>query len=187
MIWGFLISGSVGFPHFKTCRCIFSAPFKLRLDPSTNSLVLVLRTRKTPIGTGVSLYCFFNSSRLFMILLSKTERTFYPLWILPVIPGIGRSGGGKGRLQLGPIGGKTAGGVGGRGVPGQKRGLAAAAAEVHLFEVAGRTRLGHPRGAPEAVERFAFVPNPVQVLLLHIFQLQGADRIGRGTGQHLPI
>src|SRR5262245_64848106 len=55
---------------------------------------------------------------------------------------------------------ERAGRVGIAGIAGQRKGLAAAAAEVDFAEFAGLARLRHPAGAAIAVEGFGMLPDP---------------------------
>src|ERR1700754_4251510 len=50
--------------------------------------------------------------------------------------------------------------IGIAGVAGQRKGLAAAAAEIDLLEFAAPARLRHPAGTAIAVERFRVLPDP---------------------------
>src|SRR6476660_8556927 len=55
---------------------------------------------------------------------------------------------------------QRAGRIGVGGVAGQRKGLAAAAAEIDLAEFAGLARLLHPAGAAIAVEGVGVLPDP---------------------------
>src|SRR5207244_12528398 len=55
---------------------------------------------------------------------------------------------------------QRAGRIGVAGIPGQCKGLAAAAAEIDLPELAAFARLRHPGGAAIAVEGFRVLPDP---------------------------
>src|ERR1043166_8263317 len=72
----------------------------------------------------------------------------------------------RGRLALGLLEDllmhrrQRAGRVGIAGVAGQRKGLAAAAAEIDLLEFAALARLGHPAGAAIAVEGLGILPDP---------------------------
>src|SRR5882757_9151428 len=55
---------------------------------------------------------------------------------------------------------QRAGRIGVAGIAGQRKGLAAAAAEIDLLELAAPARLGHPAGAAIAVEGFRILPDP---------------------------
>ena len=55
---------------------------------------------------------------------------------------------------------QRAGRIGIAGVAGQRKGLAAAAAEIDFLEFAALARLGHPAGAAIAVEGFGILPDP---------------------------
>src|ERR1700737_4941845 len=63
---------------------------------------------------------------------------------------------------------QRAGRIGIAGIAGQREGLAAAAAEIDLLELAALARLGHPPGAAIAVEGFRVLPDPGdRMILLH--------------------
>src|SRR5258708_29195538 len=55
---------------------------------------------------------------------------------------------------------QRAGRIGIAGIAGQRKGLAAAAAEIDLLEFAALARLGHSAGAAIAVEGFRVLPDP---------------------------
>src|SRR5580700_2768200 len=55
---------------------------------------------------------------------------------------------------------QRAGGIGVASVTGQRKGLAAAAAEIDFLEFAALARLRHPGGAAIAVEGFGILPDP---------------------------
>src|SRR5690242_5882743 len=55
---------------------------------------------------------------------------------------------------------QRAGRIGVAGIAGQRKGLAAAAAEIDLAELAAFARLGHPAGAAIAVEGLGVLPDP---------------------------
>src|SRR6266481_7111414 len=57
------------------------------------------------------------------------------------------------------VGGQPAGGVGARGVTGQRKGLTAAAAPIDLAPLAGATRFRHPGRPAEPLEGGGTIPD----------------------------
>src|SRR5258708_21151507 len=81
---------------------------------------------------------------------------------------------------------QRAGGVGIAGVPGERKGLATAAAEIDLAELAALARLLHPAGAAIAVEGFRVLPDPGDRMVgAHRFEFEPGDGLRRMAGQNL--
>src|SRR5262245_18352339 len=81
---------------------------------------------------------------------------------------------------------KRAGRIGIAGIPGQRKGLAAAAAEIDFAEFAGLARLRHPAGAAIAVEGFGVLPNPGNGMIgTHRLEFEARDALRRMTRQNL--
>src|SRR3954468_8858515 len=81
---------------------------------------------------------------------------------------------------------QRAGRVGIAGVAGQRKGLAAAAAEIDFLEFAALARLGHPPRAAIAVERLGILPDPGdRMIRAHGFEFESGDALRRVAGQHL--
>src|SRR6185503_7924021 len=81
---------------------------------------------------------------------------------------------------------QRAGRVGIAGVAGQRKGLAAAAAEVDFLEFAALARLGHPAGAAIAVEGLGVLPDPGDRMIgAHGLEFQPGDALRRVAGQDL--
>src|SRR6516225_11179701 len=81
---------------------------------------------------------------------------------------------------------QRAGGIGIAGIAGQRKGLAAATAEINLPELAAPTRLRHPARAAIAVEGFRVLPDPGDRMVRpHRFELQPGDGLGGVAGQDL--
>src|SRR3954453_6257080 len=55
---------------------------------------------------------------------------------------------------------QRAGRIGIAGIAGQRKGVATAAAEIDLLELAALAGLGHPAGAAIAIEGFGALPDP---------------------------
>src|SRR5262245_9355995 len=71
---------------------------------------------------------------------------------------------------------QRAGGTGIGGVARERKGLAAAAAEIDLTEFAGFARLLHPAGAAIAVERLRVLPDPGNgVIGAHRLEFEAGD------------
>src|SRR3954452_461686 len=76
--------------------------------------------------------------------------------------------------------------IGVGGVTGQRKGLAAAAAEIDLAEFATLARLLHPAGAAIAVEGLRVLPDPGDRMVgAHRFEVEPGDALGGVAGQHL--
>src|SRR5215813_13774660 len=74
---------------------------------------------------------------------------------------------------------ERAGRIGIGGVARERKGLAAAAAEIDLAEFAGSARLLHPAGAAIAVEGLGVLPDPGNgVIGAHRFELEPGDAFG---------
>src|SRR5581483_3063252 len=72
------------------------------------------------------------------------------------------------------------------GIARQRKGLAAAAAEIDLAEFASLARLLHPAGAAIAVEGLGVLPDPGDRMVgAHRQEVEPGDALGRVTGQHL--
>src|SRR5437764_9551537 len=81
---------------------------------------------------------------------------------------------------------QRAGWIGIAGIAGQRKGLAAAAAEIDLAEFAALARLGHPAGAAIAVEGFGVLPDPGDRMIgAHGFEFEPGDAFRRVAGQDL--
>src|SRR5580765_3405021 len=65
------------------------------------------------------------------------------------------------------VGREMTGGIGGRGIPCEMKGLAAAAAEIDLAPLAAPARLGHPALAAERVEARRVEPDLAERPVLH--------------------
>src|SRR3954451_21688814 len=76
--------------------------------------------------------------------------------------------------------------IGVGGITGQRKGLAAAAAEIDLAEFATLARLLHPAGAAMAVEGLRVLPDPGDRMVgAHRFEVEPGDALGGVAGQHL--
>src|SRR5260370_13919830 len=91
----------------------------------------------------------------------------------------------RGGLALGPLEDllmhrrQRAGRIGIAGVPGQRKGLAAAAAEIDFPELAALARLRHPSGAAIAVEGFRILPDPGdRMVRAHGLEFESRDALG---------
>src|SRR6185436_9526317 len=98
----------------------------------------------------------------------------------------------RGRLALGLLEDllmhrrQRAGRVGIAGVAGQRKGLAAAAAEIDFLEFAALARFGHPAGAAIAVEGLGVLPDPGDRMIgAYGFEFEPGDAFRRMAGQHL--
>src|SRR6185436_14139787 len=98
----------------------------------------------------------------------------------------------RGRLALGVLEyllvhrRQRAGRIGIAGIAGQRKGLAAAAAEVDFPELAALARLLHPAGAAIAVERLGILPDPGdRMVRTHGFEFELRDAFGGVAGQDL--
>src|SRR5664279_5385813 len=81
---------------------------------------------------------------------------------------------------------ERAGRVGVGGVPGQREGLAAAAAEIDLPQLAALARLLHPAGTAIAVERLGVLPDPGdRMVRADRFELHPGDGLRRMARQDL--
>src|SRR6478609_2483483 len=81
---------------------------------------------------------------------------------------------------------QRAGGIGVGGIARQRKGLAAAAAEIDLAEFARFTRLLHPAGAAIAVEGVGVLPDPGDRMVgAHRLEIEPGDALGGVAGQHL--
>src|SRR6187200_3690 len=81
---------------------------------------------------------------------------------------------------------QRAGRVGVAGIAGQRKRLAAAAAEIDFPELAALARLLHPSGAAIAIEGFGILPDPGdRMIRAHAFELKPGDGFGGVAGQHL--
>src|ERR1700753_707866 len=81
---------------------------------------------------------------------------------------------------------QRAGRMGVAGIAGQRKGLAAAAAEIDFLELAALARLRHPSGAAIAVERLGVLPDPAdRMVRAHVFEFQPGDALGGMAGQDL--
>src|SRR6185295_7774426 len=81
---------------------------------------------------------------------------------------------------------QRAGRVGIAGIAGQRKGLAAAAAEIDFLELATLARLLHPAGAAIAVEGFGILPDPGDRMIgAHRFEFEPGDAFGGVAGQDL--
>src|SRR5882757_1648745 len=82
--------------------------------------------------------------------------------------------------------GERAGRIGVAGVASQRKGLAAAAAEIDFLEFAAAARLRHPAGAAVAVEGFGVLPDPGDRMVgAHRFEFEPGDALGGMAGQDL--
>src|SRR5438445_2647105 len=73
---------------------------------------------------------------------------------------------------------QRAGRIGIAGIAGQRKGLAAAAAEVDFPELAALARLLHPPGAAIAVEGFGILPDPGDRMVRpHRFEFEARDAL----------
>src|SRR5438309_4249165 len=78
------------------------------------------------------------------------------------------------------------GGIGVAGIPGQRKGLAAAAAEIDFPELAALAWLRHPGGAAIAVEGFRVLPDPGnRVVRSHRLELETGNAFRGMAGQDL--
>src|SRR6478609_7490010 len=76
--------------------------------------------------------------------------------------------------------------IGVGGIAGQRKSLAAAAAEIDLAEFAGLARLLHPAGAAIAVEGLGVLPDPGDRMVgAHRLEVEPGDALGGMAGQHL--
>src|SRR5260370_445054 len=82
-------------------------------------------------------------------------------------------------------GSKMAPRIGRGGVAGERKGLAAAAAEIELSTRAARARLLHPRRAAEGIEGRRVRPDIGERMLAHVPEFKAGNRLGRMAGQHL--
>ena len=81
---------------------------------------------------------------------------------------------------------QRAGRIGVAGIAGQRKGLAAAAAEIDFPEFAALARLRHPAGAAIAVEGFGVLPDPGDRMVgAHRFEFEPGDAFGGMAGQDL--
>src|SRR5438046_6999532 len=81
---------------------------------------------------------------------------------------------------------QRAGRIGIAGIAGQRKGLAAAAAEIDLPELAALARLRHPAGAAIAVEGLGILPDPGDRMIgAHRFEFEAGDAFGGVAGQDL--
>src|SRR5436190_11742518 len=81
---------------------------------------------------------------------------------------------------------QRAGRIGIAGVAGQRKGLAAAAAEIHFPEFAALAWLGHPTGAAIAVEGFGVLPDPGdRTIGAYGFEFEPGDALRGVAGQDL--
>src|SRR5438132_9611942 len=79
---------------------------------------------------------------------------------------------------------QRAGRIGVAGVAGQRKGLAAAAAEIDLAEFAALARLRHPAGAAIAVEGFGVLPDPGDGMICsYRLEFEARDAFRRVAGQ----
>ena len=80
-----------------------------------------------------------------------------------------------------------AGRIGIAGITRQRKGLAAAAAEIDFAEFAALARLRHPAGAAVAVEGFGVLPDPGDRMIgAHRFEFETGDALRRMARQNLP-
>src|SRR5581483_7392466 len=78
--------------------------------------------------------------------------------------------------------------IGVAGVPSERKGLAAAAAEIHFLVLAGAARLRHPASSAIAVEGFRVLPDPGdRVIGAHGFECEPGDGLGGVAGQDLAL
>src|SRR3954471_22309661 len=81
---------------------------------------------------------------------------------------------------------QRAGRIGVGGIARQRKGLAAAAAEIDLAEFATLARLLHPAGAAIAVEGVGILPDPGDRMVgAHRFEVEPGDALSRMARQHL--
>src|SRR6476646_8295724 len=81
---------------------------------------------------------------------------------------------------------QRAGRIGVAGVAGQRKGLAAAAAEIDFPELAALARLLHPPRPAVAVEGFRVLPDPCDRMIgAHGEEFEPGDGLGGMTGQDL--
>src|SRR6185312_3394266 len=98
----------------------------------------------------------------------------------------------RGRLALGVLEDllvhrrQRTGRIGIAGIAGQRKGLAAAAAEIDFPEFAALARLGHPAGTAIVVEGLGILPDPGDRMVRpHGFEFQPGDALRRVAGQDL--
>ena len=81
---------------------------------------------------------------------------------------------------------QRAGRIGVGGVPGQREGLTAAAAEIDFPELAALARFRHPAGAAIAVEGLGMLPDPGdRMIAANGFEFEPGDGFGGVAGQNL--
>ena len=81
---------------------------------------------------------------------------------------------------------QRAGRIGIAGIAGQRKGLAAAAAEIDFAELAALARLRHPAGAAIAVEGLGVLPDPGDRMIgAHRFEFEPGDALRGVAGQDL--
>src|ERR1700759_5076418 len=81
---------------------------------------------------------------------------------------------------------QRAGRIGIGSIAGQRKGLAAAAAEIDLAEFASFAWLLHPAGAAIAVEGIRVLPDPGdRMVRAHRLEFEPGDALGGVAGQHL--
>src|SRR5882757_9962168 len=81
---------------------------------------------------------------------------------------------------------QRAGRIGIAGIAGQRKGLAATAAEIDFPELAALARLGHPAGAAIAVERLGILPDPGNRMIgAYGFEFEPGDAFSGVAGQDL--
>ena len=78
-----------------------------------------------------------------------------------------------------------AGRIGGGRIPGDREGLAATSAPIHLPLLAGAAGLRHPVGTAEAVESSGMQPDIAQPSLAHVVEHKPWDGLGGVTGESL--
>src|SRR5580704_9580267 len=79
---------------------------------------------------------------------------------------------------------KMADRIGGGGVAGERKGLAAAAAEIDVAAVAALARLLHPRRAAEGVEGRRILPDIGERMFAYRPEFKPGDRLGGVARQH---
>ena len=102
---------------------------------------------------------------------------------------IDKIGCGPVRVRLGPdeqlaVWGQCASRVGARGIAGDGKSLATAAAPVYFATIAGSAGIGHPVRAAETVEGFGILPDIAQTALAHILKMQTGDGFSGMARQH---